>query len=308
MKKGIVVKTTGNWHTVSSDQGMIKCRLKGNFRIRNIRNTNPVAVGDHVTFEITSKDHGIIAGIDERKNYIIRKATNLSRETQILATNVDQVLLMITLDFPETPLEFVDRFLISAEAYHIRVILLINKTDLYNNEKLAWLKEVRKIYENAGYAVVDISVTEKINLEKVLPLLQNKLTLIAGNSGVGKSSLINYLCPRLNLKTSDISWYHQTGVHTTAYPEMMEINPGTYVIDSPGIRGFGVTDLSRNEIGLYFTDIFNLSKQCQFYNCTHIHEPNCAVIKARKSGILHESRYRSYCKLFTDTDTKYRIT
>lgn len=308
MKKGIVVKTTGSWHTVRTDQGMVKCRLKGNFRIRDIKNTNPVAVGDQVTLEITNMDYGTITKIHDRKNYIIRKATNLSRETQILAANVDQVLLMITLDFPETPLEFVDRFLISAEAYHIRVVLLINKTDLYNSEKLAWLKEVRKIYEFAGYVVVDISITERINLQKVIRLMQNKLTLIAGNSGVGKSSLINYLCPQLNLKTSEISWYHQTGKHTTAYPEMIEINPGTNVIDSPGIRGFGVTDLSQNEIGLYFTEIFNLSKHCQFYNCTHIHEPNCAVIKACKSGILHESRYRSYYKLFTGTDTKYRIT
>jgi ribosome biogenesis GTPase len=308
LKKGIVVKTTGRWHTVRTEQGIVNCRLKGNFRIRDIKSTNPVAVGDEVTYEMASADYGTITKIHERKNYIIRKATNLSRETQIMASNVDQVLLMITLDFPETPLEFVDRFLISAEAYHIRVVLLINKIDIYSREKLTWLQEVRKIYEYAGYTVIDISVTQKIRLQNVIDLMQHKLTLIAGNSGVGKSSLINNLCPGLDLKIDDVSRYHQTGKHTTTYPEMIEINPGTYIIDSPGIRGFGLTDLTHNEIGLYFNDIFKLSKNCQFYNCTHIHEPNCAVIQANKEGILHESRYRSYCKLLTDDKTKYRIT
>jgi ribosome biogenesis GTPase len=308
LNTGIIVKTTGSWHAVKTGDQLVLCRLKGNFRIRGIKNTNPIAVGDRVTFELTDKDRGLITLIHERKNYIIRKAINLSRETQILAANVDQVLLMITLDFPETPLEFVDRFLISAEAYHICCILVINKTDLYGTGKLDRLEEVRKIYEYAGYMVIDVSVTENIHLERVRQLLQNRLSLIAGNSGVGKSSLINHFCPGLNLKTNDISSYHQSGKHTTAYPEMVEINPGTYVIDSPGIRGFGVIDIERNEIGLYFTDIFRLSRHCQFYNCTHIHEPNCAVIEACKAGVLHESRYRSYIKLFSDSDLKYRIT
>lgn len=308
MNKGIVVKTTGSWHTVRSGNQSIPCRLKGSFRIRDIRNTNPVAVGDQVIFELTDREYGIITKISERKNYIIRKATNLSHETQIMAANVDQVLLMITLDFPETPLEFVDRFLISAEAYHILSVLLVNKTDLYTAEKLAWLEEIRKIYNYAGYTVIDMSVSRKIHIEQVKELIQGKLSLIAGNSGVGKTSLINNLCPGLNLKTNDISSYHLAGKHTTTYPEMIEIFPGTYIIDSPGIRGFGVTDLDRNEIGLYFTDIFNLSKDCQFYNCTHIHEPGCAVTEACKKGILHESRYRSYYKLFTSSDQKYRLS
>lgn len=287
---------------------MHNCRLKGNFRIRDIRNTNPVAVGDLVTFELNDKDYGLITKIHERRNYIIRKSTNLSRETQIIAANIDQVLLMITLDFPETPLEFVDRFLVSAEAYHIPCMLLINKTDLYGREKHVWLQEVRAIYEYAGYTVIDLSVTENINVEQVKMRMTGKLSLIAGNSGVGKSSLINFLCPGLNLKTSAISTYHLTGKHTTTYPEMIETGPETFIIDSPGIRGFGLTSLNRNEIGLYFTEIFNLSKNCQFYNCTHIHEPNCAVIAAYENGILHESRYRSYCKLFTESDQKYRTT
>jgi ribosome biogenesis GTPase / thiamine phosphate phosphatase len=308
LEKGIVVKTTGSWHTVRSGNQSIPCRLKGNFRIRDIKNTNPVAVGDEVTFELSDKDYGIITKISDRKNYIIRKATNLSHETQIMAANVDQVLLMITLEYPETPLEFVDRFLISAEAYHIRSILLINKTDLYNEDKLLWLEEVRKIYEYAGYMVIDMSVTGNIHVEQVQKLIHGQLSLIAGNSGVGKSSLINSLRPGLHLKTNDISSYHLAGKHTTTYPEMIEISAGTYIIDSPGIRGFGITDLNRNEIGLYFTDIFNLSKHCQFYNCTHIHEPQCAVIEACKRGTLHASRYRSYCKLFTDSDQKYRLS
>lgn len=276
--------------------------------MRGIKNTNPIAVGDRVNFEITDLDYGMITEIHERKNYIIRKAINLSFETQIMAANVDQVLLMITLDFPETPLEFVDRFLISAEAYHIRCILIINKTDLYTGGKLARLEEVRRIYEYAGYQVIGISVTSQSHLDQVRLLMEGNLTLVAGNSGVGKSSLINTLCPGLQLKTNDISSYHQLGKHTTTYPEMIEIGKDTFVIDSPGIRGFGITELDRYEIGLYFTDIFNLSKHCQFYNCTHIHEPKCAVIEACRNGTLHESRYRSYYKLFTDSDQKYRVT
>ncbi len=306
MDKGIVIKTTGSWHMVRSGDRSIRCRLKGTFRKLGMKNTNPVSVGDHVFFELTDKEFGLITKISERKNYIIRKAINLSRETQIMASNVDQVLLMITLDFPETPLEFVDRFLISAEAYHIPSILLINKTDLYDSFKMARLDEVREIYEYAGYQVLALSVLRNTDLVPVKQLIQGKLSLIAGNSGVGKSSLINALCPELHLKTNAISEYHQSGKHTTTYPEMIEINPGTYIIDSPGIRGFGVIDLKSNEMGLYFTDIFKLSKDCQFYNCTHIHEPGCAVIEACNKGILHESRYRSYYKLFTDNPQKYR--
>jgi ribosome biogenesis GTPase len=284
VKTGIVVKTTGSWHTVKAGSERIQCRLKGNFRMRNMKNTNPVAVGDQVTIESPDNNTGIIVKISDRKNYIIRKSTNLSRESQILAANIDQVLLMITLDFPETPLEFVDRFL-----------------------HLNWMAEVIRMYEFAGYSVVTLSVTKEINLDKVLELMKNKLTLIAGNSGVGKSSLINFYSPGLNLKINDISWYHQSGKHTTTYPEMIEIRDNTYIIDSPGIRGFGLTDIHRNEIGLYFTDIFKLSKNCQFYNCTHTHEPHCAVIEAYRTGVLHESRYRSYYNIFNDTDQKYRI-
>jgi ribosome biogenesis GTPase len=306
VKTGIVIKTTGSWHTVKTVDKQILCKLKGTFRTHNIKNTNPLAVGDHVTVELTNDKNGIITSIEKRKNYIIRKATKLSRETQIIAANLDQVMLMFTIDFPETPLEFVDRFLVSAEAYHIPCILLINKTDLYDHEAINSLNEAIRIYEFAGYTVIPLSVVKGQNTQKVESLLHNKLTLLSGNSGVGKSSLINHLCPGLNLKTNSISSYHQSGKHTTTYPEMLEIGQNTFIIDSPGIRGFGLTGLEKNEIGLYFTDIFRLSKECRFYNCTHIHEPGCAVIEAVKNGILHESRYRSYVNSYTDREDKYR--
>jgi ribosome biogenesis GTPase / thiamine phosphate phosphatase len=306
LNNGVVVKTTGSWHTVRTSQAFIKCRLRGSFRIKDIRNTNPLAVGDQVSIEMISDNEGIINVIHPRRNYIIRKATKLSHETQILAANVDQVMLMITLAYPETPLEFVDRFLVSVEAYQIPCIILINKLDLYDADKLAWLDEVKKMYGFAGYNIIAISVTKGINTLPVFDLMKNKLTLIAGNSGVGKSSLINCLSPGLQLKTGEISNYHSSGKHTTTYPEMVEISEKTYVIDSPGIRGFGLTQLNKNEVSLYFTDVFNLSKNCQFYNCTHIHEPHCAVIEAYMTGVLHESRYRSYFKLFSEGDNKYR--
>ncbi|MBN2482129.1 MAG: ribosome small subunit-dependent GTPase A [Bacteroidales bacterium] len=306
MEKGLVIKTTGSWHFVKSGRNVFNCKLKGTFRVRNIRNTNPVAVGDHVFFEITGKDSGIINGIEARTNYIIRKATNLARESQILAANVDQLILMITLKYPETPLEFIDRFLLTAEAYHIKSILVINKTDLYNKENLIWLDEFIKIYEFADYRCIKLSLKDNKETGSMIPLLKDKISIIAGNSGVGKTTLINALCPGLNLKTKEISSYHLAGKHATTYPEMIELPFGGYVIDTPGIRGFGIIDLNKNEIGLYFNDIFKLSKNCQFYNCTHLHEPNCAVLEACKSGLLHESRYKSYANIFLDNNEKYR--
>lgn len=307
MSKGIVVKTTGRWHTVKTGKEIFLCTLRGSFRIQGKRNTNPVAVGDLVQFESSGNGTGVITGITERKNYIIRRATNLSKENQILAANIDQAILMFTLDMPATPLEFVDRFLLTAEAYHIPCTLLINKIDLYGKEKTTMLEEIERIYTYAGYAVVPISVKQKMNLERVQKILKDKLTLISGNSGVGKSTLINQLNPSLHLKTGDISTYHLSGKHTTTYAEMVEVADNSYIIDSPGIRGFGLIDIDKNEIGLYFTDIFKLSKNCQFTNCTHTHEPNCAVVEAVIKGVLHESRYRSYFNIYNDKAQKYRI-
>lgn len=307
MEKGLVIKTTGSWHHVKSGTSLYNCKLKGTFRVKNIRNTNPVAVGDHVIFEVTGKNCGIIINIENRNNYIIRKATNLSRETHILAANVDQLILMITLKYPETPLEFIDRFLLTAEAYHIKSILVINKTDLYDKkEDHIWLNELIKIYEFADYNCITLSLKDNQNIGIITSILKNKISIIAGNSGVGKSTLINQLCPGLNLKTKEISSYHLSGKHATTYPEMIELPFGGYIIDTPGIRGFGIIDMDKNEIGLYFNDIFKLSKDCQYYNCSHIHEPNCAVIEAYKSGKLHESRYKSYTKIFHDNNEKYR--
>ncbi len=307
MNKGIVVKTTGSLHTVSSGGTLISCRLKGSFRTRGIRNTNPVAVGDEVYFEKTDDGLGMITRIQGRKNYIIRRATNLSKETQILASNLDQVALMITLEAPETPLEFVDRFLVSVEAYYIPAVLLINKTDLYGPEKQARCREVKAMYEFAGYRVIEMSLSQGTNIGSVREILSGKFTAIAGNSGVGKTSLINLICPGLQLKTAAVSPYHLTGKHTTTYPEMFPLPGGGFIIDTPGIRGFGVTDIEKNEIGLYFPDIFRLSNDCHFYNCTHLHEPGCAVMEACHQGILHESRYRSYVKILTGPEGRYRI-
>jgi ribosome biogenesis GTPase len=307
VNKGIVIKTTGSWHTVKDGGNHINCRLKGNFRMRGIRTTNPIAVGDSVVYEKTGSHVGTITKILERKNYIIRRATNLAKETQIMAANIDQVLLMVTLESPETPLEFIDRFLVSAEAYRIESILVINKTDLYGKERMERCAEIRRIYEYAGYRVIEISVEKQVNITALSDQLEGKYTAIAGNSGVGKTSLINLLCPGLHLKTAPVSAYHLSGKHTTTYPEMLELPSGGFIIDTPGIRSFGVMDINRNEIGLYFTDIFNLSANCRFYNCSHIHEPGCAVIDACLQGILHESRYRSYIKLITGEDSKYRI-
>lgn len=307
MNHGIVIKTTGSWHTVKDGDKIIPCKIRGRFREKELTITNPVAVGDRVSYETNRDGAGLIIHIEPRKNYIIRRSSNLSKEAHILAANLDQAFLMITLAMPETPLEFADRFLLAAEAYHIPVILLINKTDLLSGESLSFLHSVTETYRSAAYACMEISVKTGKGMEAVVDSMKDKTSLLAGNSGVGKSTLINRICPEANLKTLEISASHKTGKHATTYAEMITLPNGGNIIDTPGIRGFGIIELAKNEIGLYFTDIFRVSQNCSFYNCTHIHEPGCAVIKAVEDGILAPSRYQSYVNIFLDRNEKYRI-
>jgi ribosome biogenesis GTPase len=306
LNNGVVIKTTGSWHTVKDGNRTIVCKMRGKFRENDLRITNPVAVGDIIQYELDNQDKGIITRIEPRRNYIIRRSSNLSKEAHIIASNIDQALLMITLVMPETPLEFIDRFLLTAEAYHIPVIMVINKTDLLTKESAASLRSILQAYRYAGYTCVEISVKEKKGVDELIELMKNKTNLLAGNSGVGKSSLINLICPDIRLKVMDISASHKTGKHATTYAEMIPLPFGGCIIDTPGIRGFGIIDIEKNEIGLYFTDIFRISQDCAFYNCTHIHEPGCAVRDAVGKGILSRSRYQSYSNIFSDRNEKYR--
>ena len=304
MPQGLVTKSTGSWYTVMCGNEIIQCRIKGKFRMKGIRTSNPVTVGDKVNFEIVPEDKtGIIHSIEPRTNYIIRKATRFHHESHLIAANIDQAFLMVSLKLPETPYEFIDRFLLSAEMFFIKTTILINKTDLIDEEVL---NAFISIYENAGYECIPISVTTHSGVEDVARLMKNKLTLIAGNSGVGKSSLIRSINPDLNLKIGEISDYHKSGKHTTTFSEIFKITDDCLVIDTPGIKSFGLIDIEKNEIGIYFKDIFHASDTCKFHNCTHIHEPGCAVIKAVEEGKLAWSRYRSYVNIFTDENEKHR--
>lgn len=309
MKKGLVLKSTGSWYTVKDIESgnIFLCNIRGKMRIEGIKNTNPVAVGDSVDFDIEGdSDKGIIHSIDPRKNYIIRKSTNLSKQTHILAANIDQAILMVTVAYPETFPLFIDRFLITAEAYRIPAVLIFNKTDLYNAGQVAYMNYLMDIYEAAGYECYTASVIQKSNIEKVIDVLKGKTSLIAGNSGVGKSSLINLIDPTLNLKITEISDYHKSGKHSTTFAEMFELSIGGYIIDTPGIRGFGLIDIEKEELFHFFPEIFKASKACKFYNCTHMHEPGCAVIKEVESGSISELRYLNYLSILNEEETKHR--
>jgi ribosome biogenesis GTPase / thiamine phosphate phosphatase len=308
LKEGIVIKSTGSWYTVQgSDSLPIACRIPGRFRLDELKSTNPVAVGDRVTYEIDiSSGNGVITEIHQRKNYIIRRATNLSKQSQILAANIDQAILLITVNYPITTTIFIDRFLTSAEAYNIPVNLLFNKIDRYDVRHLAQMNELREIYEKVGYNTISLSAKNQESLEEVKNLLKDKTTLIAGHSGVGKSTLINRLQPGLNLKTRDISASHHSGKHTTTFAEMHPFSFGGYVIDTPGIRGFGLIMIEKEELYHFFKEIFSTSKKCQFHNCTHIHEPDCAVKSAVEEGDIAASRYHSYVSIYLNKDEKYR--
>lgn len=301
-KKGIVLKSTGSRYRVLDDDGIIhECTLRGRFRVSGVRTTNPVAVGDNVTV-----DEDVIVALSQRRNYIIRRASNLSRESQIIAANIDQAFLVITLKMPATPVEFIDRFLATAEAYRIPVVLLINKTDLYAAEELEQAGQIRAVYEKIGYRVIMISATCDESISVVEEALKDKTTLLSGNSGVGKSTLLNRLNPALSLKTGTISDYHEQGRHITTFPEMHPVPFGGYVIDTPGIRGFGVIDFDREEIYHFFPEIFRISAGCRFHNCIHLDEPGCVVRDAVATGEIDPLRYRSYISMVMEDNEKYR--
>ena len=308
MDKGIVIKSTGSRYRVLPDDGsIIECSIRGKMRINAVRTTNPVAVGDYVHFEKDIKTGtGVITEVLDRKNYILRKSSNLSKQSQILAANIDQVILMITIILPETQPEFIDRFLITAEAYRIPAIILLNKTDLYGDEENEKRSVYEEIYRNIGYKVLSVSVEKDKDLESVKDLLKDKVTLVSGNSGVGKTSLLNRLNPSLQLKTGEISEYHKQGRHITTFPEMHPMPFGGYVIDTPGIRGFGVVDMEKNELYHFFPEIFQAAGNCRFYNCLHLDEPGCAVRKAVEEGSISIMRYKSYLGIIDTDESKYR--
>jgi ribosome biogenesis GTPase len=308
LERGIIIKSTGSRYKVLNNDGqIIECTMRGKLRVNDVRTTNPVAVGDFVHFLYEKdKGRGVITEILDRKNYILRKSSNLSRQSQIIAANIDQVFLMITIISPETPLEFIDRFLITAEAYRIPAFLIINKTDLYSGKDLEKMNQIIALYSDIGYECFSISLEEMNGLETLKDQMSGKINLVAGNSGVGKTTLINSFDPSLKLKTEEISEYHRQGKHITTFPEMHRRPFGGFIIDSPGVRGFGVVDMERNEIYHFFPEIFRKSKDCRFYNCLHLDEPGCAVRPAVESGEISPFRYRSYLNIIEDDNRKYR--
>ena len=306
--KGLVIKNTGSWYTVKTDDGqLIESKIKGNFRLKGIRSTNPVAVGDHVEIITNQEGTAFISAIEDRRNYIIRKSPNLSKQSHILAANVDQALLVVTVNYPQTSTTFIDRFLASAEAYSVPVILVFNKHDLLSEEELHYEKMMCTLYETVGYKCVEISAETGEGVEQLFPILKDKITLLSGNSGVGKSTLINRLIPHASQRTAEISDAHNTGMHTTTFSEMIELPEGGYLIDTPGIKGFGTFDIEKEELTSYFKEIFKFSQNCKFSDCTHTHEPGCAVIKAVEEHYIAASRYQSYLSMLEDKDeNKYR--
>ena len=305
---GRVIKNTGSWYVVRTDDCKdYSCKVKGNFRIKGIRTTNPVAVGDIVDITVNADGTAFIVKIAPRTNYIIRRASNLSKESHIIAANLDRALLVVSLTEPATSTTFIDRFLATAEAYQVPVTIVINKTDLYTDELAEYYEAIKYLYESIGYEVLGVSATTGDGVDRVRDVISKGITLFSGNSGVGKSSLINALIPGLELRTANVSTSHHTGMHTTTFSEMFAVGTDAYIIDTPGVKGFGTIDFDVNEVSHFFPEIFRISANCRYGNCTHTHEPGCAVLKAVDESLISQSRYASYLSILEDgTEGKYR--
>ncbi|MCD8297507.1 MAG: ribosome small subunit-dependent GTPase A [Prevotella sp.] len=306
--RGLVIKNTGSWYSVLTEDGQtVECKIKGNFRLMDIRSTNPVAVGDRVSILRNQEGTAFITDIEDRTNYIVRKSSNLSKQSHVIAANIDQAFLVVTVNHPQTSTTFIDRFLASAEAYRIPVVLVFNKTDILTEEELHYQEMMISLYDNIGYGCIAVSALNDATPSQLEPLLKDKITLFSGNSGVGKSTLLNKIMPDLNLKTGEVSNAHNKGMHTTTFSEMFPLPYGGWVIDTPGIKGFGAFSMEPREICGYFKDIFYFSKKCRFSNCLHVNEPGCAVRAAVDEHYISESRYTSYLSMLKDKDeNKYR--
>ncbi|MBO7203201.1 MAG: ribosome small subunit-dependent GTPase A [Paludibacteraceae bacterium] len=305
---GLVIKNTGSWYLVRTDeQKNFECKIKGSFRLKGIRTTNPIAVGDRVVFDVDTEGFGLISEIQERKNYIVRKSSNLSKQAHIIAANLDQTYLVVTINYPETTTVFIDRFLATAEAYRVPAKLIFNKIDLYSAEELEYLDSLISLYSSIGYECLKVSSFTGEGIEELRESLKDKITLFSGHSGVGKSTLINSVEENLLAKTSEISEYHNKGMHTTTFSEMYELSKGGFLIDTPGIKGFGMVYMEEKEVSHYFPEIFAVSKDCRFGNCTHVQEPGCAVLEAVSNHWISQSRYLSYLNILEDLKGgKYR--
>ena len=305
MKKGLVLKSTGIWYDVlTEDQKVIPCRLRGKFRIEGIKNTNPLVVGDHVLFDLMEDQTGIITQIEKRKNYIDRKSTKLSKISHLIAANIDQAFLVVTLQDPRTSLGFIDRFLVAAEGFRIPTTLVFNKMDIYEEEMLEMVEYLSDLYSSVGYSILHTSIVTEEGIDQMRAKMSGKVSLFSGHSGVGKSALINTLYPGLDLKVGELSQYHRKGRHTTTFAQMFQLEAKTFIINTPGIKEFGLIEYSKDEIRDYFPEIRAYNNQCRFADCTHVHEPDCEVIKAVEEGKIPSSRYLNYVAILEDDDLK----
>ncbi len=303
---GVITQSTGALYTVKTDNNIFHCTARGKLRLEGFKSTNPIAVGDIVDFEPINEQEGVITNIHERRNCIIRKASNLSKKSHVIAANIDKAIFIFTLRNPVTTTVFMDRYLVAAEAYNIPVIIVFNKIDIYTKEEIEQVAELMAVYSDIGYKVIGTSIITGFNLDEIKAELNNSVCVLGGHSGVGKSSLLNAIVPGLNLKTAEISEAHLSGKHITTYAKMIKLNENTFVIDTPGIRGFGIVDLKKEEIYHYFKEIFKISHNCKYNNCQHINEPGCAVKKAVNSGEVYWTRYKSYLNIYFDDDEKHR--